>query len=211
MGRIILLTSAFIISNFWMSNANILYEWCYKNALMDHITIKESNYGNQKDLGYSSSFYSFTKKDLVAPVAPTCPNPSQLIVIGTSSNSATIAWTENGIATKWMVRYGPTNFNPLVSGTMLPVSGSPTKTLNSLVSGTNYDFYIKAVCSKNLETGWIGPGKFTTACSSYSTIPYMVDFENAVASDVPVCTMTENLGYSTVDWETVSNPNLGFN
>ena len=195
MGKITFLISAFLISCFWNSNANILYEPCYIDVpLSVSSTLKEN----------------VLESNYLTNNASTCLDPSQLTFITATSTTANVSWTENGIATKWMVRYGIANFNPLVSGLTMPVQGSPNTTIAGLASGLNYDFYVKALCSKNLETGWIGPGKFTTACSSFSTVPYIVDFENASVPNLPVCSTIENLGTGSVVWETSSNPALGF-
>ena len=197
MGRITFLILAFLFLYCWNSNANNSAYYVLFEVDSKFISFAKENISE--------------KNDHVALIAPSCPNPSQLMATNITSNSATVSWTENGVASKWMVRYGTADFNPQVSGIIVPVNATPNAIITGLASGVNYDFYVKALCGKNLESGWIGPGKITTGCSSFSTIPYTVDFENAVIPDVPVCTVRENLGVGPVEWETTANPGFGFN
>lgn len=143
-------------------------------------------------------------------IGPNCPLPSQLLSSGATSNSAVLHWTENGSATKWKVIYGPTNFNPNTSGTTIAVNTNPTVIVNGLNSGTTYDFYVKSICGRNNESALVGPGNFTTACSSSTTVPYVIDFNNSIVPNLPACTTRENVGMGN-DWETTTNPGLGFN
>ncbi|WP_136668477.1 S8 family serine peptidase [Flavobacterium sp. H122] len=76
---------------------------------------------------------------------PPCPNsPSNLTSSNITINSATINWNENGDSTSWEYFLVPSGTSPTGQGT---VTTQKPLTLTDLTSNTNYDFYIKSICS----------------------------------------------------------------
>ena len=92
---------------------------------------------------------------------PTCPQPTNLTVTGIGMNSANLGWTEAGTATQWEVFVVP-------NGSAVPAPGSGTVvntnpyTFTGLTAATNYQFYVRAICSATDASTISGPIAFTT-------------------------------------------------
>lgn len=91
---------------------------------------------------------------------PTCPQPNNIVVSGVNSNSASVNWSDNAGATQWEVIVQPI-------GTGYPTgSGTLTSTrpflMTGLNSNTQYEVYVRAICSGSDSSVWSGPITFTT-------------------------------------------------
>lgn len=94
--------------------------------------------------------------------APVCAIPVDLSVSNITRNSATLSWTTGGGA-NFNIEYGVTGF-ARGSGTLITNTNSP-HILNGLQPNTEYDFYVKKICSTTLESSWSSVKKFKTLCS----------------------------------------------
>ena len=76
-------------------------------------------------------------------------------------------------------------FRSVDAGNM-PVGGTPsaTTTYNAtgLTSNTDYDFYVREVCTVGDTSAWIGPFAFTTPCGVYTP-----DYAQDYTTYVPEC------------------------
>ena len=93
------------------------------------------------------------------PVA--CPVPTDLTCTAFTTTTATLAWTENGSASTWVLQYG-TNSN-FTSGTytQVTVNGNPTKTLTGLTAETTYYARVRANCGGEYgNSQWSATGTF---------------------------------------------------
>jgi parallel beta-helix repeat protein len=113
---------------------------------------------------------------------PACVEPSGLIGTGISPNSALIDWDENGLATRWEVKYGPINFNPDNQGAALFVDGQSTCLIDALAQSTEYQFYVRALCNETLKSPWAGPALFRTTQVPIAA-PFTENFEGESAQD----------------------------
>jgi PKD repeat protein len=96
----------------------------------------------------------------ITELIPPCDAPSQLSASATSGTSAVVDWQENGSATSWDIEYGNEGF--ISSGIPdLTVTSHP-HTISGLNAGTNYDVYVRSVCSMNSFSQWTGPHTFST-------------------------------------------------
>ena len=96
---------------------------------------------------------------------PTCPRPTTLLVTVINSSSASLSWTEVGTATQWEVFVQPAGTGyPSASAVGVLVT-SPSYTAIGLASDTNYEYYVRAVCSTTDSSVWGGPKPFTTPIS----------------------------------------------
>jgi hypothetical protein len=110
------------------------------------------------DLSYYSLDYSWLMGAFVYSV---CPPPKTLVSSTIGPYSATVSWTAQGTALTWDIEYGPAGF---VQGTgQMAMSYSNTVNLTGLTHSTNYDFYVRAICSATDTSEWEGPGTFETA------------------------------------------------
>lgn len=105
-----------------------------------------------------------------------CLPPSALNASVITSNSAEISWTANGTATDWVLEYGATGFTPTGVPTVT-ATANPT-TIIGLLSNTEYDVYIRSVCSPSDSSSWFGPFTFITLCDAISAITVCEDFED---------------------------------
>ncbi len=120
---------------------------------------------------------------------PSCPTPTNFASTGTTSTSATLAWTEAGTATSWEIEYGTPGFTPGTgAGTSVMASTNPFE-VTGLTTSTAYDFYVRAICGPGDESTWRGPvsatpGSFTmpTLGSVTITTCNMTIFDNGGAN-----------------------------
>lgn len=97
---------------------------------------------------------------------PTCPQPTTLTVTNINTTSVDLGWTNVGPATQWQVVI------------QAPGAGVPTGTgiltttnpyiATGLTAGTNYEFYVRAVCSPTDSSTWSGPQAFSTSVCAAS-------------------------------------------
>ena len=99
--------------------------------------------------------------DLDVHEAPTCPKPTGVTVQSTNSNSLNLSWT--GGASPWVVKYGPSGFNPSTAGTRVVASSNPFL-LSGLTPNTTYDIYVKDSCGPTSVSQWSTGISATTAC-----------------------------------------------
>ena len=99
------------------------------------------------------------KNDDDATVAQ-CSDPTNLNVDDLTLNSATISWTDANNAASFRVEYGLSGFNP-GSGTTTEIN-ELSVSITGLLSSTEYDVYIEALCSATNQSMQVGPLSFTT-------------------------------------------------
>jgi len=168
--------------------------------------------GTNKYLAFRANYtpaYSLLIDNVNWEQIPTCSGvtPASFTATNATANSAILNWTEPGTATKWQLQYGVSGFT-LGTGTTAIISSNPPYTLSGLISATNYQVYIRSICSAGDTSTWKGPVSFSTLCDP-TTIPYAQDFESVVVPALPLCTSVENAGTGN-NWVTASAPGNGF-
>ena len=96
---------------------------------------------------------------------PACEQPIALVSSAVTSNSATLAWTNVGVATTWEVIALPcTAPAPNASTTGFITTSSNPHTFTDLASATCYNLYVRGNCSStsNGVSAWSGPRTITT-------------------------------------------------
>lgn len=120
--------------------------------------------------------------DLRIDEQPSCPQPSNLSVLSTGSNSVTLNWTSGG-ATNWQIEYGPSGFS-LGSGTLVNAGTNPF-TVSGLSPSTSYQFYLRDSCGVGSVSFWTSSVTAQTSCVVL-TAPYFENFDNANWTDPSV-------------------------
>ncbi len=123
---------------------------------------KTSN-GNQSDISID---------DISIDEAPSCPDPTGLVVTGVTYQSITIDWVTGG-ATNWNLSFGPVG-TPAGGGTVINVTSKPfVITLPSPQTG--YCFFVRDSCGPGDVSGWISVCD-TTSCAP-TVVPWTENFD----------------------------------
>ncbi len=117
-------------------------------------------------------------------VIPTCIKPSSLTINTITATSVDFGWTEAGSATSWQVQSDTTGFS-IGTGTKI-VTGSNPYTVTGLNPATQYEFYVRAICTVGDTSYWQGPISALTACVAINA-PYYTGFENDAELSTPLC------------------------
>ncbi|MCR4965008.1 MAG: fibronectin type III domain-containing protein [Bacteroidales bacterium] len=124
----------------------------------------------------------------------TCPAPN-VIVTDYDSASVTLQWAAGNAEAEWLLEYkmsGDATWTSLGS-----VTNTNTFTVDNLLSDTEYDFRMCALCSTSDSSEWVEVSAATTC--GYLTIPYFEDFESATStgSSYMLPCWTRGTNYST--------------
>lgn len=119
-----------------------------------------------------------------------CPAPSSLSTFAEGTDSTKVTWLNGLYDSAWIIEYGPDGFTP-GTGTVLATDTNITN-VYGLTPATNYDIYVRSVCTVGDTSLYVGPYSFTTQCPTAFTPPYLQDF----ATYTPIC-WSEARGYLT--------------
>lgn len=88
-----------------------------------------------------------------------------LAVANITASSVDVNWnTLTG--SSYMVKYGPSGFDPVTGGTGITVAATAVPyTINTLTASTLYDVYVAEDCGGGTLTSYLGPVSFNTLCS----------------------------------------------
>jgi len=162
---------------------------------------------------YKSDYqYYLYIDDFSIHAIPTCPGvtAASFAAANQTTNSVDLSWTEPGTATQWQIEYGTAGFTP-GTGTLTLANANPY-TLGGLISGTNYQAYIRSICAVGDTSLWKGPLAFSTVCGIYSA-PIVQNFDAVTAPQLPICwtkivsTTTTNANVTTSTSSYYSSPN----
>jgi len=133
--------------------------------------------------------------DVIWEAIPSCIDPDASLFASSlvTNNSANISWVETGTATQWEIEYGAAGFTQ-GSGTVVAASTNPF-VLTGLTADTNYDYYIRAICSTTDLSPWAGPSSFKTQCDDATE--FIEDFEGyatGTSNPLPDCWGELNVG-----------------
>lgn len=94
-----------------------------------------------------------------------CPAPSGINLLSSSSTELSVSWTNNSTATVSSVEYGEVGFTP-GSGTVVSGTGDAV-TISNLAANSAYDIYITQDCTaaNNGLSTQVGPVEFQTECA----------------------------------------------
>lgn len=110
----------------------------------------------------------------------TCPRPTNLTASDITGRTATLAWTENGTATEWVLEYGTTT--DFTGATSIVVSEIPSESLIGLTPETTYYARVKASCSSTDESVWSDVTNFTTVATCPKPTLSYVSYSNTAYS-----------------------------
>ncbi|MBP5541521.1 MAG: fibronectin type III domain-containing protein, partial [Bacteroidales bacterium] len=116
-------------------------------------------YTTSTTTGYSYNYID----NVVVDYMPTCPPVVGIISTGASTSTIDVDWTEQGSATEWQIEYGPVGHTlGSATATRVIVTAHPY-TITGLDTLTNYDIYVRPICSATDTGTWAGPTTLMTA------------------------------------------------
>ena len=128
----------------------------------------------------STTCYSYID-DLFIGLIPSCPKPTHVHVVSSSTTSIELGWTENGSATEWEIEYGPAGFTQ-GSGNVESATTNPY-TINNLTASTTYDFYVRSICGAGDISYYAPVFTASTECDAISQLPYTEGFDTYGTGD----------------------------
>lgn len=138
--------------------------------------------------------------------APLCPFPSNLSVSNITPNTANLSWLPGFSETQWeVVVQAPYDGIPTGSGTI--VNTTPTYNAIGLIQGTEYEFYLRAVCGSDFSA-WVGPFRFKTTCNAFPT-PFIETFETDSPTESCWTIVNNNEDSNLWDLNMPANPIFG--
>lgn len=95
-------------------------------------------------------------------IPPSCPKPNTVTITGITQTDATVGWIEAGSATQWEIYLVPIGSPaPTASSVGIITSVNPY-TFGGLTAATQYDVYVRAICSPTDISFWSSKRTFST-------------------------------------------------
>ncbi|WP_185965488.1 choice-of-anchor J domain-containing protein [Flavobacterium zepuense] len=107
-----------------------------------------------------------TIDNIVVENIPTCSEPGIPVTTSINQGAVTLSWPQGGNETNWEIFVQPAG-GAIPTGSGIPANTNPF-TITQLPDGsplqpsTNYQVYVKAVCSSTDSSIWSDPGNFVT-------------------------------------------------
>ena len=109
---------------------------------------------------------------------PTCAKPDVFSLVSLKDTELGFTFKHDGAA-KYEVKYGAKDFNVETEGTNVEYTNIKNQfVLSGLTASTNYDIYMRAVCSETDASIWSFVGNYTTTQTPISSFPYKNGFED---------------------------------
>lgn len=133
----------------------------------------------------------------ICTTIPSCDRPDNVTLAQLTPTSAQMNW--NGSAANYEVAYGPAGFSLDSADGIHTIVNSTTYTCSQLTPSTDYQFYVRSLCSNPTDTSnWSLVYNFHTPCAAQA-LPYTEDFESyttGTAGSISSC-WTKGTSYST--------------
>ena len=146
-----------------------------------------------------STYDNLYLDDVVWEAIPSCPTPLDLTAMATDV-TADLSWSDFSSAKTWEIEYGTSDFTQ-GTGTSIIATSNPVA-LSGLTSSTEYEYYVRAICSPNDNSLWAGPFKFGTTCGLF-TFPWLDDVEShdvTTKSEITDCWLASPSFVSSYGW-----------
>lgn len=115
-------------------------------------------------VGNNGSGYIYVD-DLTLDYIPACPKVRDVAVSGITTTTATVTWSDNGIANAWFLDYSPFPLTDTSVSYMTRVSTTNRIVLVGLDSNVTYNIRIRANCGED--------GSSIYSFAEFTTLPYM--------------------------------------
>ncbi|MGM0478205.1 MAG: GEVED domain-containing protein [Bacteroidota bacterium] len=123
-----------------------------------------------------------------------CPQPTDLVVNNIGATTADVDWQLGNTETEWAIEYGAPGFTPGTGNSM--VTTNRPETISGLMSNTQYDVYVRAICGPGDTSVYSQSETFTTQCL-VAAAPVIENFDDA-------STWVSGTGFANTD-DTISS------
>lgn len=137
--------------------------------------------------------------DISVTLTPNCVAPVALSASNVQANQADLTWTGQSTGSDFQITVLPAGQTPASTGTVVSTNSYTAMNLNPT---TDYEFFVRQICSVGDTSSWSNAGAFTTPCLA-ATVPYFEGFENMSSVGtgiVPDCWAEDG------DWVTANAP-----
>ncbi len=90
-----------------------------------------------------------------------CLAPDNILIENITHNSVEVSWSAGGAENQWEVLYGEAGFDPQNAGTTILVNQTGI-TIQNLIYNTDYELYVRSICTAEIFSGWSDQVSFTT-------------------------------------------------
>ena len=164
-------------------------------VVLDTLPVSEGFLAFKYTGGTANNYYVSLDNILVETI-PVCQRPTEVTVTGSTTSSLTLSWTNGGDEATWEIAYGPYGFDPDGDDATIVTANTNPFEVQGLTSSTQYDFYVRALCSASDISTWSNPCTGSTDCEAIS-LPYSEDFNSysttATSSSAPSSYPNDNL------------------
>ncbi|KGO86497.1 choice-of-anchor J domain-containing protein, partial [Flavobacterium suncheonense] len=122
--------------------------------------------------------------------------------------TATLSWTPGLSETAWEVLVQPAGAGaPTAGSTGIPAGTNMNFVVNTppLTPATNYEYWVRAVCSASDNSIWVGPKTFTTLCSVIN-VPFQEGFNSTSPTEQCWTVVNANGDADAWDMNYATNP-----
>ena len=118
----------------------------------------------------------FYLDDVVIGALPSCMAPESFSLEARTNVSLDVSFKHRGaLVYEW--RYGSVGFDVEKEAIATVQTTTTDIHIDNLIMNTEYDVYVRAICSETEATEWIYAGKFATLNDFVNSLPYYCDFD----------------------------------
>ncbi len=120
--------------------------------------------------------YTFIDNVIIEDI-PVCPSVINVTTSNIIDTSVKINWEPVGTETSWEISVQPYGTPAPVGNTLpqyLTTTSTHPKTITGLTPATQYQYYVRAICSGTSQSEWVGPFEFTTLCDFANLCEYTI-------------------------------------
>jgi gliding motility-associated-like protein len=157
--------------------------------------------------GYRSQFL-FIDNVIVEDI-PACPSVINVATSNIIDTTAQVNWESTGTETSWEISVQPFG-TPAPVGATLPAylhtATAHPYTVTGLTPATQYQYYVRAVCSGSSQSTWIGPFEFITRCDYTNVCQYTI---TAISGNTGQVTNNVSVMQNGVEVQAIEFPGFG--
>ena len=152
-------------------------------AFEKQVVLLDSYIGTAKHLAFITDYTlsdkaggGFYIDDVIIELIPSCAKPDYFVFESKTDKTLAFSFVHDG-AQKYEVKYGNKGFNVDTEGATMECTTTEF-TISALTAETEYDVYVRAICSDVETSPWSFAGSYTTTSEPIASFPYTFNFED---------------------------------